>query len=105
MCATDTPLGIALRNIRIHSASFECIKWFSIYFLIIGDQRGDDLMVGNISRILLTELGLRTGDAECKLMGDKCNFANFVLIIKVVWVRTIPRQAIDIPVIKITSQY
>ena len=30
MCATDTPLGIALRNIRIHSASFECIKWFSI---------------------------------------------------------------------------
>ena len=24
MCATDTPLGIALRNIRIHSASFEC---------------------------------------------------------------------------------
>ena len=30
MYATDTPLGIALRNIRIHSASFECIKWFSI---------------------------------------------------------------------------
>ena len=29
-CATDTPLGIALRNIRIHSASFECIKWFSM---------------------------------------------------------------------------
>ena len=30
ICATDTPLGIALRNIRIHFASFECIKWFSI---------------------------------------------------------------------------
>ena len=30
MCATDTPLGIALRNIRIHSASFEYIKWFSV---------------------------------------------------------------------------
>ena len=29
MCATDTPLGISLRNIRIHSAPFERIKWFS----------------------------------------------------------------------------
>ena len=27
MCATDTPLGIALRNIRIHSASFEYSKF------------------------------------------------------------------------------
>ena len=44
-------------------------------------------------------------DAECKLMGDKCNFVNFVLIIKVVWVSTIPRKAIDTPVIKMTSQY
>ena len=34
MCATDTPLGIALRNIRIQSASFEFIKWFSILQLI-----------------------------------------------------------------------
>ena len=81
MCATDTPLGIALRNIRIHSASFECIKWL-VYFLIIGDPRGDNLMVGSISRKLLTELGIRTEDAECKLMGDKCNFVIFVLIIK-----------------------
>ena len=81
MCATDTSLCIVLRNIRIHSASFECIKWFR-YFLIIGDPRGDNLMVGSISRKLLTELGIRTEDAECKLMGDKCNFVIFVLIIK-----------------------
>ena len=50
--------------------------------LIIGDPRGDNLMVGSISRKLLTELGIRTEDAECKLMGDKCNFVIFVLIIK-----------------------
>ena len=30
------------------------------YFLIIGDPRGDNLMVGSISRKLLTELGIRT---------------------------------------------
>ena len=81
MCATDTPLGIALRNIRIHSASFEGIKWFSI-LPDNSDPRGDNLMVGSISRKLLTELGIRTEDAECKLMGDKCNFVIFVLIIK-----------------------
>ena len=52
-----------------------------VYFLIIGDPRGDNLMVGSISRKLLTELGIRTEDAECKLMGDKCNFVIFVLII------------------------
>ena len=62
-------------------------------------------MVGSISRKLLTELGIRTEDAECKLMGDKCNFFIFVLIIKVVWVSTIPRQAINSPIIKMTSQY
>ena len=62
-------------------------------------------MVGSISRKLLTELGIRTEDAECKLMGDKCNFVIFVLIIIVVWVSTIPRQAINTPVIKMTSQY
>ena len=39
-----------------------------VYFLIIGDPRGDNLM--------------ETEDAECKLMGDKCNFVIFVLIIK-----------------------
>ena len=53
-----------------------------VYFLIIGDPRGDNLMVGSISRKLLTELGIQTEDAECKLMGDKCNFVIFVLIIK-----------------------
>ena len=39
-------------------------------------------MVGDISRKLLTELGIQTEDAECKLMGDKFNFVIFVLIIK-----------------------
>ena len=39
-------------------------------------------MVGSISRKLLTELGIQTEDPECKLMGDKCNFVNLVLIIK-----------------------
>ena len=39
-------------------------------------------MVGSISRKLLTELGIRTEDAECKLMRDKCSFVNLVLIIK-----------------------
>ena len=32
------------------------------YFLIIGDPRGDNLVVGSISRKLLTELGIRTED-------------------------------------------
>ena len=76
-----------------------------VYFLIIGDPRGDNLMVGSISRKLLTELRIRKEDAECKLMGGKCNFVNFVPVIKVVWVSTIPRQAIDTPVIKMKSQY
>ena len=76
-----------------------------VYFLIIGDPRGDNLIVGRISRKLLTELGIQTEDAECKLMGNKCNFVNFVLIIKVVLVSSIPRQAIDTPVIKMTSLY
>ena len=40
-----------------------------VYFLIIGDPRGDNLMVGSISRKILTELGIRTGDAKFKLMG------------------------------------
>ena len=69
-----------------------------VYFLIIGDLRGNNLMVGSISRKLLTELGIRSEDAECKLMEVKCHFVNWVLIIKVVWVSTIPRQAIDTPV-------
>ena len=82
MCATDTPLGIALRNIGIHSGSFECIKWLSILPDNRSDPRGDNLMVGSISRKLLTELRIRTEDAECKQMGDKCNFVIIVLIIK-----------------------
>ena len=59
-----------------------------VYFLIIGDPREDNLMVGSVSGKLLTELDIRTEDAECKLMGDKCSFVNLVLIIKVVWVST-----------------
>ena len=59
-----------------------CNLTYLVYFLIIGDPRGDNLMVGSISRKLLTELGIRTEDAECKLMGDKCNFVILVLIIK-----------------------
>ena len=39
-----------------------------VYILIIGDRRRDNLMVRSISRKLLTELGIRTEDAECKLM-------------------------------------
>ena len=41
-----------------------------VYFLIIGNPRGDNLMVGSISRKLFSELGIRTGDAECKLIRD-----------------------------------
>ena len=76
-----------------------------VCFLIIGDPRGDNLMAGSIFQKLLTELGIRTEDAQCKLIGDKCNFVNLVLIIKVVRVSFIPRQAMDTPVIKMTSQY
>ena len=39
------------------------------------------------------------------LMVDICNFVNLVLIIKVVWLSNIPRQAINTLVIKMTSQY
>ena len=53
-----------------------------VYFLMIGDTRGDNLLVGSISGKWLTELGIRTEDAECKLMRDKCNFVHLVLIIK-----------------------
>ena len=52
MCATDTPLGIALRNIRIHSASFECIKWFSILpeksILEVKEIKCDDKVIMSI---------------------------------------------------------
>ena len=35
-----------------------------LYLLIIGDPRGDNLMVESTSRKLITELGIRTEDAE-----------------------------------------
>ena len=56
-------------------------------------------MVGSLFRKLLTEQGVRTEDAECNLLGEMCDFANLALIIKVVWVSTIPRQTINRPVI------
>ena len=62
-------------------------------------------MVRSIFQKLFTELGKGTEDAESILMGEMCNFANLVLIIKAVWVSTISRQAINIPVIKMMSQY
>ena len=43
------------------------------------------------SEKLLPEPGKRTEDAECNLTGEVCNLANYVLILKVVWVSTIPR--------------
>ena len=70
------------------------------YFRIIGDPRGNNFMVGSISRKLLNELGIQRKDAECKLMGDKSNFVNYVLNIKVVLVSSIPRQAIDTQLLK-----
>ena len=56
-----------------------------VYFLKIGDSRGDNRMVGSIFRKLLTEIGIRTNDAKCNLMEVMCNFTNLVLILKVVW--------------------
>ena len=44
-----------------------------VYFLIIGDPRGDYQMVESISRKLLTELTeltIRTEDAKFKIMGE-----------------------------------
>ena len=63
--------------------------------VIIGDPRGENRMVGSMFQNLLTELGIRTEDAECNLMGEIFNFAILVLIIKVVWLSTIPRQPIN----------
>ena len=39
-----------------------------VYFLIIGDWNGDNLMVGSIFQKLL--IGIQTADAECYLMGE-----------------------------------
>ena len=76
-----------------------------IYFLIIGDPRGDNLMVGSIFGKWLTELGKLTEDAECNLMGEMFSLSNLVLIIKVVWASTIPRQLIYTPVIKMIQPF
>ena len=92
MCATNTPLGIALRTLGYIPRLLNALNGL-VYFLIIGDPRGDNLMVGTIFRKLLTELGIRTEDTECNLMGEMCHFDNLVLIIKNVWVGTFPRQA------------
>ena len=110
MCATDTPLGIAFRNIRIHSASLGYIPCLLnalnglVYFLVIGDPRGDNLTVGSISQKLLTELGIRTEDAKCKLMGDKCNFVIFVLIIKSCVGKYHPKTKFAMHLLKIWSK-
>ena len=63
--------------------------------VIIGDPRGDNRMVGSMFQKLLAELRIRTEHAECNLMGEMFNFAILVLIIKVVWLSTIPRQPIN----------
>ena len=63
-------------------------------------------MVGSIfQKLLIDELGIWTVGAKSNLMGEMCNFANLVHIIKVVWVSTIPRAAINIPVIKMIRKY
>ena len=41
-----------------------------VYFLIIDDPRGDNLMVGSMFWKLLTELGIWKEDAECNLIGE-----------------------------------
>ena len=81
----------------------ECVQQthlLTLHIPIIGDPRGDNLMVGSMFLKLLIELGIQTEDAGCSLIGELFNFANFVLIIKVVWVSTIQREAINTPVIK-----
>ena len=77
MCATDTPLGIALRNIMIIPRLLNVLNGL-VYFLIIGDPRGDNPMVGIMFRKLFAVLRIRTEDTECNLMGEMCNFANLV---------------------------
>ena len=59
-----------------------------VNFLIIGDPRGDNFMVGSIFRKFLTEKGMQT--EECNHMGEICNFVTLVLIIK--GVRIVPSQ-------------
>ena len=46
--ATDTPLGIALKTLGYIPRLLNALNGL-VYFLIIGDPRGDNLMVGSIS--------------------------------------------------------
>ena len=57
--------------------------------------------MGSILRKFLTEVVIKTENVECNLMGETFNLANLVLIIKVTWVSTIPRQVINTSIIKI----
>ena len=49
-----------------------------VYFLIIGEPRGDNLMVGSIFGELLTELGIRIEDAECNLVGEMLKIVSMI---------------------------
>ena len=49
-----------------------------VYFLIIGEPRGDNLMVGSIFRKLLTEPGIRIEDAECYLVGEMLKIVSMI---------------------------
>ena len=69
MCATDTPLDISLRNIRYIPRLLNALNCL-VYFLIIGDPRGDNLMVGGIFRKLLTELGIQKWTISTKFKRD-----------------------------------
>ena len=51
-----------------------------VYFLIIGDSRGEYRTVGSMFGKLLTELGIQTEDAKCNLLEEMLHFANLVLI-------------------------
>ena len=84
MCATHTQTHTHLLALDLETLGYirRLLNALNGLAYFLGDPRGDNLMVGSISRKLLTELGIRTEDAECTLMGDKCNFVIFVLIIK-----------------------
>ena len=56
-CVQDTSLGIALRTLGYIPRLLYALNGL-VYFLIICDPRGDNIIVGSISRKLLTELGI-----------------------------------------------
>ena len=70
-----------------------------VYFLIIVDPSGENPMVGSIFRNLLTELGIRTKDAECNLI-RKMLILRFSSYRKSCVGKYHPRQVINTPVIK-----